>query len=198
MPPDPDALERLQQRAAETFLKQHNEKHEDHEELAKERWDAHDEKHVNEGKALDVALDADRARLTDHRVAHEAAHSSHEKLHEAFSDAHKQQHASEQDAVKAATTAMDRRLDGMNEIRTQLNDQAQTFARKDAVDTLENQSTRQYEELRALIQTEREERRANEGAKRGISQGTAIIVGAIGLAATVVTTVVLLANFLTP
>lgn len=175
----------------------HDEKHAAHDELARERWQAHDEKHTTENSALETALDADRHRLSDHRVSHEQAHAGHEKLHEAFADAHKQQHASENDAVKAATTALDRRLDGMNEFRAALTEQSQTFARKDALDALDVQAGRQYEELRALIQTEREERRANEGVKRGMSQTTGIIVGAIGVAATLISILVIFANFAT-
>jgi len=181
--------------SSDALARLHDDKHTAHDELARERWESHDERHANEQKALDVALDADRSRLTDHRVAHEAAHTSHEKLHEAFSEAHKQQHSSESEAVKAAVTAMDRRLDEMNKFREQLRDQAADFARKDALDTLDAQATRQYEELRALIQTEREERRANEGVKRGMSQTTTIIVAAIGVAATLLSIVVILANF---
>src|SRR5688500_14424288 len=100
----------------------HLEKHELEQAAIDRERVGHEKQHSNEEKALETALDADRARLIDHRVAHEAAHASHEKLHEAFSDAHRQQHDSEQEAVKAATSALNRRLDTMNEIRSQLND----------------------------------------------------------------------------
>jgi flagellar motor component MotA len=174
-----DALERMQQRAGEVFLKQHEEKHEDE----KDRVDAwrvgHRDKHDAEQEALAAAL------------------AAHKELHEAHSTAHSDRHIAEQQAVRAATTAMDRRLDEMNNFREQLRDQASTFARKEMVDSVETQASRQYEELRALIQTEREERRATEGVKRGMSSTTAIIVTAIGVVGTVLGIIIVGANLIT-
>lgn len=157
----------------------------------------HNEKHEMEQLAVQTALDADRARLADHRVAHDHAHSAHEQLHRVTETSHREQHISEQRAVEAAVASMDKRLEGMNEFRESLRDQSQTFARKDALDALDAQVERRYEELRSLVQTEKEERRGQEGVKRGMSQTTAVIVGAIGLAATLITIVVLIANFAT-
>ena len=207
--PSGDALLReAQKQAGELFLSGHLEKHALEQRAADEAAAAHADKHVAEQKAESTALEAERHRLLDHRIAHEAAHASHEKLHEAYDDAHKEQHASEQRAVDAAVKAMDRRLDSMNEFRDQLRDQAATFIRREQLEAFIAQYERAHDEVVQLIRTEREERRGNEathalvhgneeGQKKGISQSTAIIVGAIGLAATIITVVVVIINFLT-
>ena len=169
---------------------------------------AHAEKHAQEQTAVSTALDAERSRLIDHRTAHDAAHASHEKLHDAFSEAHKQQHAAESDAVMAATSAMDRRLDSMNEFRDQLRDQAATFIRREQLDSFIAQYERAHDEVVQAIRTEREERRSQEaahalihrgeeGVKRGMSASVAIIVGAITLAVTILGAIILVANFAT-
>jgi biopolymer transport protein ExbB/TolQ len=123
-------------------------------------------------------------------------------------ETHKDQHAAENRAVTAATVAMDKRLDQMNEFREQLRDQATSFVRRETLDAfiverrhaleaLGNEIDKRYEELRNLIATEREERRANEGVRRGMNATTAIIVTAIGVMGTVLGIVVVVVNLLT-
>lgn len=51
-------------------------------------------------------------------------------------EAHKREHYHGDVAVQKAYETMDKRLEGMNEFRDQLRDQAATFARRDYVDTV--------------------------------------------------------------
>lgn len=166
----------------------------------------HLEKHDMEQEAVTIALAADRSRLEDHRIAHEAAHEAHKDLHRVTEEAHKEQHLAEQRAVLAAQNSMELRLNSMNEFRDQLRDQASTFLRREQLETFVTQYERAHDEVVQQIRTEREERRAaeaahalihrgEEGVKKGMSQYTAIIVGAVGVAATVISVVVIIANF---
>jgi hypothetical protein len=185
-----DALERLQQRASEVFLKQHEEKHEDE----KDRVDAwrvsHNAAHKAEQEALTAAL------------------AAHEKLHDAHSVAHDQRHLSEHQALVAATSSMDKRLDQMNEFREQLRDQAANFVRSDNFETFKDERRHalaaldvsidnRIEALTKLIATEREERRSTEGVKRGMNATTAIIVTAISVVGVALGIVVVVVNILT-
>ncbi len=110
---------------------------------------------------------------------------------------HNREHVQLDRAITLAVASMDKRLDQMNEFRSQLADQVTTFARKESVDALDSATDRRFEELRGLIATEREERRANEGIKRGMGQTTTVIVAAIGLVGTMLGIVIILANVLT-
>jgi hypothetical protein len=103
---------------------------------------------------------------------------------------------------------MDKRLDEMNKFREQLRDQAATFVRTDAFEsfkderrhalsTLEDNNDKRIEELRHLIATEREERRASEGAKRGSSATTGSLVTAITVTGAVLAIIVVVLNLLT-
>lgn len=192
----------------ETLLANHLEKHELEQRALDDATGQHADKHDAEQKAVVSALEAERQRDEDHRIAHAAAHDSHEKLHDAFSEAHRQQHESEQRALEAAVKAMDRRLDEMNQFRDSLREQASTFLRREQLEAFIATYERAHDEVVQLIRDEREERRTleashalvhrgEEGVKKGMSQSTAIIVGAIGLAATVISVVVVLINFVT-
>jgi hypothetical protein len=203
-----DALERLQQRASEVFLKQHEEKHEDEKDRVDAWRTAHKEQHLAEAQAISLALDGERHRLAAHREAIEKAQQVHEKLHEAHASAHEQRHEAEYKALVAATSAMDRRLDQMNEFREQLRDQAASFVRQENFDTFKDERRHaltaldasidvRIDSLTKLIQTEREERRATEGVKRGMSATTAIIVTAISVVGVALGIIVVVVNLLT-
>lgn len=167
----------------------------------------HLEKHGMEQTAVKAALAAEERRLFDHATSHAAAHASHESIHDVTARAHHDQHAAEQRAVEAAVKAMDRRLDSMNEFRDQLRDQAATFIRREQLESFIGQYERAHDEVLALIQTEREERRKNEsdhalihsgseGVKKGMSQTTGIIVAAIGVVGTVLGIIIVISNVL--
>lgn len=82
------------------------------------------------------------------------AHSEEHRIHEA---AHEREHMTTELAIKTATNTLDKRLDAMNEIREQLRDQAATFVRRDAVETM-------VAALRQEIATEREARKEMGGS----------------------------------
>jgi len=135
-------------------------------------------------------------------------HKAHYEEHRIHEKAHEREHAATEQAIKTATVSLDRRLDQMNEFRNALTEQAATFVRRETLDAfiterrhalevVGDEMDKRYDELRQLIGTEREERRANEGVKRGMSQTTGIIVGAIGVAATLISILVIFANFAT-
>ena len=178
------------------LARMHTEKHQAEKEHHEQAREAHVGLHVSDRRAVETALEAEQRRLEEHRTAHAAAHEAHSALHDSSNAAHVDQHRAEQRAIEAATTAMDKRLDAMNEFRDQLRDQAASFVRRDQLESLDASVDRRYEELRSLIATEREERRSNEGARRGINQSTAFIVGAIGLTGTIVGILVVVVNLL--
>lgn len=157
----------------------------------------HLEKHDMEQTAVKAALAAEERRLHDHATSHAQAHDAHERIHKISDDSHREQHGAEQRAVEAAVKAMDRRLDSMNEFRDQLRDQAGTFIRREQLEAFITQYERAHDEVLALIATEREERRANEGVKKGMSQTTGLIVTAIGVVGTVLGIIIVLSNVLT-
>lgn len=181
-----DALRQL----VEQFLGAHLEKHDLEQQALKLARSADQE-------AVKTALDAEKQRDADHRVAHSAAHDAHEVLHEVTATSHNEQHKAEQRALEAAVISMDKRLDAMNEFRDQLRDQAATFVRRADLEGLEKQTDGKYEELRGLIATEREERRGAEGGRQGASSSIGWIVTAIGAAATILGIVIVVANLLT-
>jgi len=162
----------------------------------------HLEKHDMEQVAVQTALAGEQARLEHHRTSHSEAHAAHEKLHDVEAGAHQAMHDAEERAVKAAVSAMDKRLDGMNEFRDQLRDQAGTFVRTPEMQALEKQFRSDLESMDKRIDTEREERREQQslrvGTQQGISQSTAFIVGAVGLVGAILGVIVIVSNFLTP
>jgi hypothetical protein len=149
-----------------------------------------------------MTLDPTLRELLDER------HKAHAEEHRIHEHAHEREHEATEQAIKTATIGLDKRLDAMNEFRDQLRDQASTFVRQENFDTfkderrhalsaLEDANDRRFDELRQLIATEREERRAAEGVRRGMSATTAIIVTAIGVVGTVLGIIIVGANLLT-
>lgn len=57
-----------------------------------------------------------------------------ERIATLHAEAHGREHALTGDALDKAATSMDKRLEGMNEFRAQLNQQAATFVRRDMLD----------------------------------------------------------------
>jgi hypothetical protein len=168
----PDALERMRDVLRETILEGHLEKHE------------------MEQKAIEKALDQSEKSESHHRQAHTDAHLAHEKIHEVAAAAHSNQHVAEQRAIDVAVAAMDKRLDTMNGVWSQYRDAVGSFVSKEVFDA-------RFRELEKQVGAERDARREGEGIKKGMSQSTAIIVGVVGFAVTVLGGVVILVNVLT-
>jgi hypothetical protein len=111
---------------------------------------------------------------------------AHTELHHAHELGHDREHAMTAEALTTAVGAMDKRLEGMNEFRSSLRDQAGTFVRLDTYQAL----------LDRVIALEKADVR---GEARGQGYSTLIgwIVAAVGLTATVLGIVVVIANLLT-
>ena len=157
------------------------------------RWAAHEHEHEKLRESLRIALEAVERERQLHTTAHDAAHAAHNREHTLDSknagqllEAHAREHALEADALDKAAIAVDKRLEGMNEVRSQLKEQALTFARVDAVNSLTDR----------VIAIEKLDIKS-EG--RGLGQGAVLgaIVAAVGFAVTLITLVVIVANLLT-
>jgi hypothetical protein len=136
------------------------------------RWEAHNDRH---DLAAQLRAETNELRWTAHIRAHEAA-----------LEAHRKEHALEATARDKAEAAIDRRLEGMNEVRSQLKEQAATFARIEVVQQLTDR----------VIAIEKLD---IKGEGRSLGQGAVIatIVAAVGFAATLLGLIVVLANVLT-
>lgn len=109
-----------------------------------QRWNDHEGRHDRAEKAaadtalrLETQVTSAAARL-EHQVEKTRAALSeqadvHAKNHDREHTAHELIHRVEKDVVTATKVEMDKRLDGMNEFRDQLRDQAGQFARNDSV-----------------------------------------------------------------
>lgn len=187
------------------WVEYHRREHDnDHNEI--ESWiKAHADQHAYEQRALDVAIEAEQRRLAAHREAHEAAHAAHEALHLAGQKAHDDAHNADLRAEANAIAAMDKRLESMNQFREQLREQTATFVRVDAFETFREERRRAMEsldanfdkridELRALIATEREERRESVGEKKGALDHRAAIFASVGLVGTLLGILIIIMN----
>jgi hypothetical protein len=142
-----------------------------------------------EGERADAHEEMARERWAGHREQHAAE----KELSAARWDAHDDQH-------EAIARNLGEYKAQSNEWRGTLADFRGTFAPVSRIESLEADMDRRYNELRTALLAEREERRDQQnlrvGAQRGISQGTAIIVGAVGLVGGVLAIVVVVANLL--
>ena len=100
--------------------------------------------------------------------AHRELHASHEKAHDT-------EHAMTEQALDKAVNSMDRRLEGMNEFRSTLRDQATTFVRSDTYQAL----------LDRVIAIEKSDVKG-EGKQIGQAAAIGAIIAAISVAATIV------------
>lgn len=175
---------------AERERKQHESFHDREHEL-------HSEKHASEGRAIDTALTAVKHEREIHALAHEREHKAHEHVHE-LNDR----------AVGKAEASVEERLKAMNEFRGQLRDQQATFATRDALEVLRAEIDRRFGEQSHLTQERYETNRASittlekadvKGEGRSLGQGAVIaaIIGTVGLAATLLGMIIVIANFVT-
>ena len=134
---------------------------------------------------------------------------AHEEIARERWAGHREQHAAERELSAQRWTAHDDQHDAIarnlgeykaqsNEWRGTVSDLRATFAPLSRIESLESDMDRRYNELRTALQAEREERRDQQnlrvGAQRGISQGTAIIVGLVGFVGTVLAIVAVVLN----
>jgi hypothetical protein len=155
------------------------------------RWEHHAAIHAEQDQSVVTALDAVTREQKTHVIAHEAAHAAHgrehtlvEKATDAATASHDKEHALEKDARDKAENAIDKRLEGMNEVRSQLKEQALTFARVEVVNSLTDR----------IIAIEKLD---IKGEGRALGQGAvvALIVGAVSFVGAILGIVIVVANF---
>jgi hypothetical protein len=157
------------------------------------RWTAHEADHKQLNDGIQVALDAVERERKLHVEAHEAGHIAHTREHALdekgatqINEAHGREHALEADALDKAAAAVDKRLEGMNDVRSQLHDQAATFARVEVVQALTDR----------IIAIEKLDIKS-EG--KGLGQGAVVayIVTAVSVAGAILGIIVVLSNLVT-
>lgn len=158
---------------------------------------AHAKEHAAAEMAVRTALASVEKLAVIHAEAHTREHSAHE-----------QRHLDAAVAVAKAEASVDRRLEQMNEFRGQLRDQQATFVTIDRIDVMQAASDRRFSDVTKHTDDRYEENRRRiellekgdvkqEGKGLGQSAVVAIIVGAIGLFATVLSIIIILANIAT-
>lgn len=198
----------------------HGEDHDAHARLADERWDNHRREHEKQDEALEkahaAAIAALKAALADHHREHEVHAAAHEREHLG----HSREHQLNETALKAAAEAVDHRLEGMNEVRLQLREQATTFASSEKLDAFMASVVQRFDAMQATIgqrfadvakhtddryednrkRIEAIEKLDTKAEGRTLGQGAivALIVTAIGIVGGLLGIVVVLSNFATP
>lgn len=144
-----------------------------------QRWKAHLELHD-----LAAKLRAEQAEFR--WSAHQAMHDAADRELTQRAVAHAREHALEAVARDKAEAAVNQRLEGMNEVRSQLKDQALTFARVEVVQALTDR----------VIAIEKLD---IKGEGKSIGQGAVVaaIVGSVSFAIAAIGLIVLVANFVT-
>jgi hypothetical protein len=115
--------------------------------------------------------------------------------------AHKSVHSAESEARDKAERSIDKRLEGMNEFRDQLRQQASTFLTIAVFEAWKEEYRRAHDELRALIielqKTDLGTAERRSGLVKGQGMVIAAIVGSISLVGTILGIIIVLSNVLT-
>ena len=139
--------------------------------------------------------------LSYERELRAESRASNRLLSEQMARAHSEVHKAESTARDKAEAAVDKRLEGMNEFRDQLRQQATSFLTISVFDTWKEEDRRQNDELRGLItdlqKTDLGSSARSSGLARGQGMVVAAIVGSISLAAVVVSIVIAVVNVVT-
>jgi hypothetical protein len=109
-----------------------------------------------------------------HRISHQREHGQHEKEHE-------RDHIATDQAIRVAVTAMDKRLDSMNEFRETLNSQQATFVRRDMLDAYRSEQDKKVDALTDLVEAIRREQANNQGRMVGIAAAFSVAVVIVNL-----------------
>jgi hypothetical protein len=122
-------------------------------------------------------------------------------LSEQMARAHEAVHRAESTARDKAEAAVDKRLEGMNEFRDQLRQQATSFLTISVFDTWKEEDRRSNDELRALItdlqKTDLGTAERRSGLARGQGMVIAAIIGSVTLAAVILTVIIAAINVAT-
>lgn len=141
-----------------------------------QRWLAHIELHRAAEKAHE---DVHRSLVADG----DRTITAHEREHFVHDEAHRREHTMTDTAISKASESMDKRLEGMNEFRSALRDQAASFVRMETYTAL-------VDRVIAI------EKLDIKGEGRTIGQGVVIaaIVGTVAFIATLLGIVAVIAN----
>jgi hypothetical protein len=172
--------------------------------------------HRREHEAWDAAHATYHAR---YEASHQAIHNKADETNRVVTDMYEQRFATEGKHRDEARVAMDRRLEGMNEIRAQLNAQAATFVTiaafaefTKAIDARLEQIVKaldqrhednrkhtdeRYEDNRKRIETLEKGDVKQEGKALGQGAVIAIILGAISATGVILGIIITLANVAT-
>jgi hypothetical protein len=127
--------------------------------------------------------------------------SSTRLLSEQMARSHESVHRAESTARDKAEAAVDKRLEGMNEFRDQLRQQATSFLTISEFETWKEEDRRATDEIRALIielqKTDLGSASRAGGLARGQGMVVAAIVGSVTLAAILLGSVLAVINVLT-
>jgi len=120
---------------------------------------------------------------------------------EQLADAHTDVHRAESQARDKAAAAVDKRLEGMNEFRDQLRQQATSFLTISVFETWKEEDRRATDEIRALIielqKTDLGSSARSQGMARGQGMVVAAIIGSITVGSLILGLVISIANALT-
>ena len=150
-------------------------------------------------------LAAERA-LREQSLAYERelrteSRSANRLLSEQMARAHTEVHRAESTARDKAEAAVDKRLEGMNEFRDQLRQQATSFLTIPVFETWKEEDLRSTDEMKALIielqKTDLGTSSRQSGLARGQGMVIAAIVGSVTIASVVLGMVIALANAVT-
>jgi len=157
---------------------------------------ANAQQRTEDQRQVEVALEAVAKASKIHADAHEQQHQAHKEIHDV-----------EKENLDKASIALDRRLEGMNEFRNQLRDQAAKFvdreldvAQNNAMEKRIDQNRDELAALRLLIATKvsrddnKTEFTQNRRADSSLRNSTVGMM--VGIAALVVSIVVVAVNVL--
>ncbi len=209
--PDRDSNEFLTRREAELMIEAGTA-------ASAERLATHRREHEKQEEAIDKALAAEKAQADQHNIAHEKAHESHEEKHlseneaiktalsavarerEIHATAHVKEHEGHQLmhglnnlAIDKAEQATDKRFGAANAYREQIDGMIRLLASKEAVESLQKEVDRRFEEMRLSIRTLETTDVKAEGKGLGQSALIAYIVAGVSI----IGSLVVLSNLLT-
>jgi len=139
--------------------------------------------------------------LSYERELRTESRSASRMLLEQLAQAHGDVHAAESQARDKAAAAVDKRLEGMNEFRDQLRQQATSFLTISVFETWKEEDRRATDEIRALIielqKTDLGSSARSHGMARGQGMVVAAIIGSITVGSLILGLVISIANALT-
>lgn len=158
---------------------------------------AHEHEHVANELAVKTALASVDQLARLHADAHSREHMAHE-----------QRHTDAQEAIIKAETSIDKRLESLNEFRSQLRDERSDLASSERVGLLEGNIDRRFTETIKHADEKHEDNRRrieilekgdikSEGKSLGQGAVVAILVTAIGVVGTLLGIVIVIANLVT-